>query len=85
METMPMVENCANCAFGVRIWLHSSSEIQCHRHAPIVFHGVTGCKTRQIGSGPEYTTEDIMGAVTAWPTVSGSYFCGDWELQDVRS
>lgn len=78
------VENCGNCAFGVAEYMHNSSRINCQRRAPIVFHGVIGSTSRQIGRGPEYQTEQVMGAVTAWPTVSQYNFCGDFELKDAQ-
>lgn len=69
-----MVENCGNCAFNVGL--------HCRRHAPIVWHGVVGVKSTQIGAGPLGTMEDIKGPVTAWPMVAPTDFCGDFELKD---
>src|SRR3954468_7323680 len=81
-ENGAMVENCGNCAFGVKRWMHHYQETRCHKNAPIVFHGVTGQTSHMIGEGPMYQVKDIMGPVTAWPTVAVTDFCGEWELQD---
>lgn len=80
-----MVENCGNCAFGAKQWQHHSQVTHCQRHAPIVYIGTTGTRSRQIGTGPEYQTEEIKGPITAWPKVEANDFCGDWELTDARS
>lgn len=34
-----MVENCGNCAFGVKHYLHQGSELRCQRHAPLHVEG----------------------------------------------
>lgn len=77
------IENCINCAFGIREYQHHSAYRRCHRHAPIVFEGVVGTKETPTGSaGSLIWVQDIKGPVTAWPTVQDTDFCGDFELKD---
>lgn len=78
------VENCGNCAFGVERWGHQVKETFCHLRAPIVFEGITGYKQSPALSGEISFLEDIRGPVTAWPRVSETDFCGQWELQDAK-
>jgi len=69
-----MVENCENCAFGVKRQYSSSGTLDCHRRAPqsfTVFKGIYN-GAEQYGPGPY------------WPEVQPDDFCGEWELTDTR-
>jgi hypothetical protein len=67
-----VVENCGNCAFGVRVHQH---RIDCHRRAPQSFTVYKGHwdDAAQYGPGPY------------WPEVKDDDFCGEWELTDART
>jgi len=71
-----MVENCANCAFGVKEWLHHGYRIDCHKRPPVVnVNGFLGSWDGAKQYGPK----------TAWPEVKDTDFCGEWELTDART
>lgn len=78
-----MVENCGNCAFGIKFGsVHG--ELHCHRRAPAVFYGVVSRSYSAVCNG-ESSVKEHMGEITAWPTVRNIDFCGEWELTDARS
>ena len=72
-----MIECCNTCAFGR---VKFGATLSCHKRPPIVFNGVVRQEHQVVG--PLATVRDVMGAVTAWPEVVSTDFCGEWELKD---
>lgn len=76
-----MMKNCGNCNFFGERQHHSIKDAFCRRHAPIVFKGVTGHKEMAL-TGHLMMLKDVLGAVTAWPRVAETEFCGEWEAAE---
>ncbi len=78
------VENCDNCAFGVKRYAFGAASIECHKKAPVAIVEKVGDRETSFRIGDIVMMEPIMGPVARWPSVQSTDFCGEWELQDAK-